>query len=196
MITIRELLDMFTPDTIRFYFTLNNPEKKDINFNIEDIINTHNKILVGGFGNFVNRNLSFLKKEFDGFVHEGTIDAEVASYIDSLYASIGGMIEKGSVRGAAEEMLKLIQYANKYYDDKRPWVQVKQEDLTDFYNTTATCVHIMANMGVLFSPVIPDSCGVLREILGMGTNPAWETVRIPYNFTLGNCPILFNRIQK
>lgn len=59
-----------------------------------------------------------------------------------------------------------------------------------------TEIHIMANMGVLFSPVIPDSIGVLREILGMGTNPAWETVRIPYNFTLSNCPILFNRIQK
>lgn len=35
--------------------------------------------------------MSFLKKEFNGFVHEGIIDASVASHVHSLCASIMGI---------------------------------------------------------------------------------------------------------
>ena len=74
LITVNELLDMFESDTIRFYFTFKGPEVNDMNCSLPDIIQTHNKFLVGMLGNFVNRNLSFVNKKFDGVITEGNID--------------------------------------------------------------------------------------------------------------------------
>ena len=39
-----------------------------MNCSLTDIIQTHNKFLVGMLGNFVNRNLSFVNKKFDGIM--------------------------------------------------------------------------------------------------------------------------------
>ena len=68
LITVNELLDMFESDTIRFYFSLLGPETNDMNCSLDDIVHTHNKFLVGMLGNFVNRNLSFINKKFDGII--------------------------------------------------------------------------------------------------------------------------------
>lgn len=193
LITVRELLYTFPSDTIRFFFLVNNPEKKDMNFSTEDLVNTHNKILVGGFGNFVNRNLSFLKKKFDGVVPAGRIDPSIRNLTEQLYDVIGGKIEAGEIRQAAEEMIHYIQTANKYYDKCKPWILVK-ENPESFADITTTCLYIMANMSNLFAPVIPDGCRRLRKILNLPDRKSWTPITIDEPLILENCPVLYERI--
>ena len=193
LITVRELIQSFSSDSIRFFFLMNNPEKKDMNFNTEDLVNTHNKILVGGFGNFVNRNLSFLKKKFNGVVPEGKVDSDIQKLTEQLYDTIGTKIESGDIRSAVEEMIHYIQGANKYYDNGKPWILVK-EDPSAFADITTTCLYIMANMSNLFAPVIPDACLRLREILNLSAKETWNPVKIEKSLTLGECPVLYERI--
>ena len=195
LISVHELAETFPMDATRFYTILYNPERRDVNFSIPDLISTYNKFLAGGLGNFVNRNLSFLKKKFSGVVPAGTVDAEVKAHIEELYKTLGAKFENAELRSAAEEMVTLIQYANKYYDDQKPWVQAKAEDLTDFANTTATCIYLMANMANLFAPIIPEGCEKLAKVLGMD-KLSWNPVTLPETFTLGEVPILYTRIDE
>lgn len=195
LISVHELAETFPMDATRFYTILYNPERRDVNFSIPDLISTYNKFLAGGLGNFVNRNLSFLKKKFGGVVPAGTVDAEVKAHVEELYKTLGAKFENAELRSAAEEMVTLIQYANKYYDDQKPWVQAKAEDLTDFANTTATCIYLMANMANLFAPIIPEGCEKLSKVLGM-EKLSWNPVTLPETFTLGEVPILYTRIDE
>ena len=158
------------------------------------MISTYNKVLVGGLGNFVNRNLSFIKKKFGGIIQPGTIDPEVEKHVEEQYDIIGTKIEAGELRSAAEDMVNLIGYANKYYDDQKPWIQAKAEDLSDFYNTTATCCYLMANLANIMAPLIPDGAERLSKILPM-EELTWKPVKLPESFELGEVPILYNRID-
>ena len=194
IITVRELADSFPADCVRFYMILNNPERRDTAFSKADLIQSCNKILSGGFGNFVNRNLSFIKKKFGGVVQKGNVDGEVQSHIRELYESMGKKYDAAELRSAAEDMVDLISYANKYYDEKKPWVQAKEEDLSAFWDTTATCLYMMANMANLFAPIIPNGSAKLLEVLSIG-EPKWSEATLPETFEIGEVPILYIRLE-
>lgn len=194
MVTMRDLIDEFNPDTIRFYFTANNPERRDVSFSRDDLIAQHNKFLVGGFGNFVNRNLSFIMKKFQGVVPTGAVDSEIATKTLAAYSTIGNKIEHGDLRNAVEDMIGYIQEANRFYDEQKPWVQIKADDMTDFNNTTATCLYMMANMTNLFAPVLPFGCQKLRSILKISDTFSWNEINIETGLVLENVQILYNRI--
>ena len=195
LVTIKELADQFDMDSIRFFFVVNNPERRDISYSEEDLIAAHNKFLCGAFGNFVNRNVSFLKKKFKGVVPAGVVDPQIAAQTQKMYDDIGAKIEAGELRAAAELMLQYIQDANKYYDTQAPWTQVKAEDQTDFNNTTATCMYIIANMSNLLAPILVQGCAKIRTMLQLPETPTWAPINIGDGLVLGDCPILYTRIQ-
>jgi len=194
VITIRDLLEEFEADTIRFYFIFNNPERRDTSYSREDLISQHNKFLVGGFGNFVNRNLSFLMKEFQGIIPLGQIDGTVRKSTICLYDTIGKQIANGELRNALENMLSYIQEANRYYDEQKPWIHVKESDKTNFNNITVTCLYMMANMSNLFAPIIPFGCAKLREMLQMPKEFSWVEVDIQKHLTLSDIKVLYQRL--
>ncbi|MBR6478167.1 MAG: methionine--tRNA ligase [Lachnospiraceae bacterium] len=84
-IWVSELLDRFDPDSIRYYFLANGPEKRDADFSWENYVNSHNGELLGAYGNLVNRTLAFIAKYYDGVVPEGastlSVDAQSPSNV-------------------------------------------------------------------------------------------------------------------
>ena len=50
----------------------------------------------------------------------------------------------------------LVEAANKYYDDQKPWIQRKRI-LKEFNNTIYTCATIIANLSNIFEPFMPDA---------------------------------------
>lgn len=193
LITLNELAKNYNADTIRYYMTVNAPERRDVNFSSEELELSHNKHLVGEYGNFINRNLSFLVKKFDGIVPEGDMDPQIQSNIDELYKKVGSLIENGDLKNAIDLISGFIQSANKYYDDQKPWVQVK-EDIKAFNNTTYTCINMMANIANLLEPFMPESSARAKAMLGINSNK-WEPVIVEKNIKLNNVEILFERIE-
>ncbi|MDR1094557.1 MAG: methionine--tRNA ligase [Clostridiales bacterium] len=192
LIAVPDLLDAFDADTVRFYAILSNPEKKDSGFTTAGMIGAHNKILVGGLGNFVNRNASYLKKKFGGVVPDGAVDQGIADATRALYKDAGARLEAGYTREALELLVDYVQAANKYYDDRKPWVQA-HTDPAGFGDTTATCLYMIANMSNLFYPFIPSAMERLKGMLGLEA-AKWEEARFTAK-TLGEIGIHFNRIE-
>ena len=194
IVSVHELAELYPADAVRFYMILNNPERRDTAFSKADLIQNYNKVLAGGFGNFVNRNLSFIKKKFASVVPAGKVDEEVRAHVQELYKSLGEKYDNAELRSVSEAMVELIGYANKYYDDQKPWIQAKEEDLTAFGNTTASCLYLMANMANLFAPIIPEGCEKLAKVLQMG-ELSWNEATLPETFEIGELPILYARID-
>lgn len=102
-------------------------------------------------------------------------------------------IENAELRNAIQEIQQLVRFSNKYYDEKQPWIQVKQ-DITEFNSTTATCIALIINIANLYEPFIPDSSRKVFDFFGI-TSPNWEYISIEPGVTLKDVSILFPRID-
>ena len=194
LITVNELLDKFDSDTIRFYFAFKGPETNDVSCSIDDIAQTHNKFLVGMLGNFVNRNLSFIVKKFDGFIKKDDVDENIKNETINAYKVIGDCFEKGEIRNATIKIIEYISLANKYYDSKEPWVQVK-ENIDEFNKTTYTCVYMMANMANMIYPILPNGSEKIRKILNI-QDFEWKEQIINGDIKIENLKLLYDRIEE
>ena len=194
LITANELLEMFDSDTLRFYFSFKGPETNDMNCSLTDIIQTHNKFLVGMLGNFVNRNLSFISKKFDGVIKEGCVDETIKNATEKTYRIIGDYFEKGEIRNAVSQIFEYVALANKYYDSKQPWVQVK-EDIDGFNDTTYTCTYMIANMSNMIAPILPHASKKIKEMLDL-PEYQWEVTDIKGDYKIQNLQVLYDRIDE
>ena len=194
LITANELLEMFDSDTIRFYFTFKGPETNDMSCSILDIIQTHNKFLVGMLGNFVNRNLSFINKKFDGIIKQGKIDEEIIKLTKNSFEVISNYFEKGELRNAATAIMDYVSEANKYYDSKQPWVLAK-ENIEEFNNVTYTCTYMIANIANLIAPIMPNGSLKIKKMLNLGEFKFEETT-ISGDIKLNEVEILYNRLEE
>ncbi len=192
-IWVKDLLKRYEPDSIRYYFLANGPEKKDADFSWRDYVNSHNGELLGTYGNFINRSLSFIHKYWGGIVPDGTDNTKIDAQIEELYLVTGRLIEKGAFKDAIRGIFDFIRSANKFFDTERPWI-TKETDESACRNTLYQCVQIIGNLAVLLYPFLPFSsekvCGWLH------LSNKWEKQSVPAGQKLPETEILFQRIDK
>ncbi len=194
LITVNELVKKYDVDSIRYYMISNGPEKKDVNFSESEFAINHNKFLVGVLGNFINRNLSFIKKKFDSIVKEAKIDPSIIDETKKIYDVVGKLIEKGELKSAIDAVFDYVSLGNKYYDENEPW-NLAKENIDRFYEVTYTCVYMMANISNLISPFMPETSKRINHILNIKTSE-WKEITINGDIIIEDLPLLFQRIER
>ena len=184
-----ELVEKYGPDALRFYLINNGPEKKDANFTIDALIATNNGELLNKFGNLVNRTLKF--KELEK-IPEGKLDENIKQKIEETYKLVGKNIENLEFKQATDIAMELVETANKYYDEQKPWIQ-KKENLQEFNNTIFTCSVIIANLANIFEPFMPSACTKIRKYLNL-QEKRWNIIEPKIGLKLENIEPLFSRI--
>jgi methionyl-tRNA synthetase len=188
------ILKNYDADSIRYFLTINAPEKRDGDFSWRDFISRHNGELLGAFGNFVNRTLVFINKSFAAKVPQGRMNEDIRKELELLYRSVGSKIEEGNFKTALEDVFSFIRSCNKYFDDEKPWIQV-HDNIEACSNTIYTCVQIIANLSNLLTPFIPFSCHKINGFLNID-KPKWEYIEIEEGRNLKESQVLFQRIDK
>ena len=185
-----ELVQQYNSDALRFHLINNGPEKKDSNFTIDNFVATNNGELLNKFGNLVNRTLKF--KGIEEIV-VGNLDKEVEEKIEETYSKVGHGIETLEFKEASDIAMELVEFANKYYDDKQPWVQ-RKENIDAFNDTIYNCTVIIANLSNIFEPFMPGVCEKIREYLHLGKY-SWNMIYLNENIKLNNIEPLFTKIE-
>lgn len=189
-ITIEDLTSKYDIDSIRYYFISNGPEKKDSNFSLDDFKNIHNSELVNKYGNFVNRTLNFkgLKE-----IKVNVVENEIEKVVKNTYTDVSNYIKNLEFRAAIENIIKLVEYGNKYYDEKKPWVLFK-EDINEFNKVIYNCAYIIANLSNLFEPVMPETSNKIKKYLNIDSN-MWDEIKLVNDIKLNGIATLFERIK-
>ncbi|AIQ52289.1 methionine--tRNA ligase [Paenibacillus sp. FSL R7-0331] len=190
---VPDILSRYQPDSVRYFLVANGPEKRDTDFSWREFIHSHNGELLGAFGNFVNRSLAFINKAFGGKVPGGETDPLWDNAINALYGDAGRLIEAGRFKDALELIFSGIRRANKYFDEQKPWIELK-ENPAACANTLYNCVQIIANLANLLNPFIPFSCDRIRSFLSLG-QPGWHSISVPEGQTIQGLTLLFERID-
>ncbi len=182
--------EKYDTDSLRFYFTLNGPEKKDMNYTTENYTAVHNGELVNKFGNLVNRTLKYKGLEK---LPEGIINKKIQIVVKETYKNVAKHIEEIEFKKALNEIMELIAATNKYYDDEKPWVQFK-ENIVDFNNSIATCAYVIANLSNLLHPFIPDKAKKLKYFLNLPEIFTFNEIFNKKDVILDKIQPLFQRI--
>ena len=209
-IWVKDLLDKYDADSLRYFFLANGPEKKDADFSWTEYVNNHNGELLGAYGNFINRVLAFIKKYFDGVIPDACNNANSNPGEDkadgcgrtgkvweiilrNLYISTGEKIEKGCFKDAIEGIFDVIRKANKFFDEREPW-KTRTSDEAACKDTINQCVQIIANLAVLLAPFLPFSSEKVCRWLNISNG--WEYVTVNAGLILPEIGILFERLDK
>ena len=165
----KDLAAKFTPDTIRYFFIANSPEKRDTDFSAREFKTQVNSELIGAWGNFVNRTLAFAVKYFDRELPHVDIPEALRCEIRSLYVSVGKKIERGALKDALDEIFEAVRRANKFYDAEQPW-KTRKENPEKCRETISVCAWLILNLAVLLQPFLPFSSEKLLRWLGATTD--------------------------
>ena len=163
-ITLRELLDNYSKDAIRYYFSINNPDTRDFNFNYCGFINSINGELLDKWGNFVNRTLQFINKSFNGKLNNNIVDINIENKLKELYVIVGNNIDNGDTKEGLIKIFEFISYSNKYFDSEKPWILFK-EDKIKCEEILYNCCNIIFNINNLLKPYLVDSTKIVEDYL-------------------------------
>ncbi len=189
-ITILQMINDYNVESLRYYMISHGPENRDVDFTIENYINVHNSDIVNKLGNFVNRTL-----KFKGLteIPIGIMDTQIIDDIKETYEKVSEYIESLELKKACNKIIDLIEIGNKYYDERKPWIQ-KKENIEEFNNTIYTCANIIANLSNLLEPIMPQTCDKLRKYLKI-EKPSWKQIKIEEKIPIENIEMLFERID-
>ncbi|MFP7472876.1 methionine--tRNA ligase [Niallia taxi] len=175
---IPDLIKKYHPDSIRYFLTINAPEKRDADFSWREFIYSHNSELLGSFGNFVNRTVKFISKYYSNNVEKRETSEEVRKQINTSYILVAEKIEAGEIKQALQSLFELIRYSNKYFDNRKPWIDIK-EDEESCRQTIYDCCILLINIGQMLHPFLPFSSNKLKSLFQL-EKWSWEyTEKIP-----------------
>ncbi|MDI6779325.1 MAG: methionine--tRNA ligase [Bacteroidota bacterium] len=203
-IDVDEFLEKYSPDSLRYALALNLPELRDSDFYWKDFQARHNNELADILGNYVNRVITFVHKNFNGKVpklHQlSDLDNIFINELKQKSGIIGGLIERYKFREAILETMNLARSANKYFNDSEPWKTHKQnpEQCTTTLNI---CLQAVRSLAVLFEPVLPFTTQRIKKILNIDNDKidfSWDgagNLELKEGHMLGNPEILFSKIE-
>lgn len=203
-IYVKDILEKYPADIFRYTIATNLPETKDSDFYWKDFQAKNNNELADIYGNFVNRTMTFVAKNFENNVPSASAlnerDTELLSYVGSAPERIGNYIEQFRFRDATMEIMNVARAANKYFNDSEPWKTLKS-DRERCATTLHICLNVVRSLAVLFAPVVPFSSHTVWKMLNIPTPLSEEQwmnaggMRLPGGHPLGQSEILFTKIE-
>jgi methionyl-tRNA synthetase len=167
-IWVPEILQRFDADVVRYYLAINMPENKDTDWLWNDFVAKNNDELVGTYGNFVHRVVTFTCKNFGSIPPAGPLqelDREALKKIEDACREISEELEHCSFKKGLRAAMNLAQYGNQYFDRNQPWSLLKT-DKQRCATVLHICLRLVQGLAVCMAPYLPFSSERIWRMLG------------------------------
>ncbi|HEV2608492.1 MAG TPA: methionine--tRNA ligase subunit beta, partial [Xanthomonadaceae bacterium] len=116
------------PEYLRYYFAAKTGAgMDDLDLNLDDFVARVNSDLVGKFVNIASRCAGFITKRFDGRLADRLPEPAMYERFLETARAIGASYTAGEYSQAIRQAMGLADEANRYIDERKPWVIAKQE---------------------------------------------------------------------
>ncbi|MGN6821705.1 MAG: class I tRNA ligase family protein, partial [Candidatus Nitrosocosmicus sp.] len=116
-------------------------------------------------GNFINRTLSFTKKQFYGIVPSpnelDVNDEQSICRIQTIAYDVGELIYSNNIDRAIKQILQVSTFFNQYFQTKQPWKSKSTSNNTIWVSVNAT-----RTLSIILFPFIPFSAEKIWHQLG------------------------------
>ncbi|MGX2966787.1 methionine--tRNA ligase [Ursidibacter sp. B-7004-1] len=185
------------PECLRYYYAAKlNDRIEDLDFSLDDFVQRVNSDIVNKLVNLASRNAGFITKRFDGKLAGELQDPALFAEFIAQSEQIAAYYESREFNKAIREIMALTDKANKYIDEKAPWVIAKEEGKEA--ELQAVCSMGLELFRVLMSylkPVLPQLAERAEGFLQ--TQLRWDNIDTPlFNHTIAPFKSLFSRLEK
>ena len=166
-IKARTYLDHLNPEYLRYYFASKlNSGITDLDLNLDDFGQKVNSDLIGKVVNIASRCAGFIKKRFDGKLSANIDQPELLAEFQAAKPAIIEAFEGREFAKAVREIMALADKANKYIDDKAPWVSVKDENLQQqTHDVCSMGINLFRILMVYLKPILPAMANNVEAFL-------------------------------
>ncbi|WP_409499678.1 methionine--tRNA ligase [Mannheimia glucosida] len=185
------------PECLRYYYAAKlNDRIEDLDFNLDDFVQRVNSDIVNKLVNLASRNAGFIAKRFDGKLAEKLDDEALFNEFTAQAETIANFYENREFNKAIRAIMELTDKANKYIDEKAPWVIAKEEGKEA--ELQAVCSMGIELFRVLMSylkPVLPKLAERAEAFLQ--SELRWDNIATPlFGHTVAPFKSLFSRLEK
>ncbi|OLR89973.1 methionine--tRNA ligase [Actinokineospora bangkokensis] len=167
VIYVRDFLEQFGPDTLRYFISVAGPENQDADFTWEEFVRRTNFELANEWGNLVNRSVSMAHKNV-GAIPRPTAptaaDEQLKALSRAAFDTVGANLRRSRFKAAITEAMRVVGAANKYLSDEEPWKRKDDPERRDTILHTA--LQVVSDANTLLTPFLPHSAQKVHEALG------------------------------
>ncbi|MEY0288561.1 methionine--tRNA ligase [Providencia rettgeri] len=195
-ITARSYLDHLDADCLRYYYAAKLSSRiDDIDFNLEDFVQRVNSDIVNKVVNLASRNAGFIAKRFGGQLSANLAEPELYQQFVDAAKVIGEDYNNREYNKAIREIMALADIANRYVDEKAPWVVAKQEGKDqELQDICSMGINLFRVLMTYLKPVLPGL--TKRAEAFLNSELSWDTINTPLlNHNVAPFKALFNRIE-
>jgi len=169
-IKARTYLDNLDPSYLRYYYAAKlGPTIEDIDLNLDDFVSRVNADLVGKLVNIASRCAGFVNKYFDNRLAAALADDALFAEVAGAADTIAQHYENREYSKAMRLIMAFADAANRYIDEQKPWVAIK--DAARRNDVQAVCtqgLNMFRSLMIYLAPVIPEVAVKAREFFGEG----------------------------
>ncbi|MDR6840366.1 methionine--tRNA ligase [Pseudoxanthomonas sacheonensis] len=177
----RTFLDVgLEPEALRYYYAAKSSGGvDDLDLNLGDFVARVNADLVGKFVNLASRCAGFIEKRFDGRLAATLPDAAMYARFVTALAPIREAYERNDPAGAIRQTMALADEANRYIDDKKPWVIAKQDGADAELQAVCTQgLNLFRVLVAALKPILPHTSTQAEAFLAAPVY-AWQDLDTP-----------------
>ena len=201
-IGLREFVNLFQADYLRFYIaSICSYSQDDINFDWNDFEKKINNELIANIGNFVNRTLTFIKKNFGNVIPKPNeydeLDKNALGEIERVGNTVGAFILSNEIDKALKNILFFSSFFNQYFQKREPWKKPEQSGSTLYISINA-----VRSLSILLSPFTPFSAEQIWKQISLEGNihdQNWGsigTILLKPGHRLGEIEPIFKKVDK
>ena len=176
------------PDYLRYYFAAKlNASADDIDLNLDDFIARINSDLVGKVVNIASRCAGFIHRQNGGLLGEALHDEALYREFAGAAPGIAADYEQRNYARALKRIIALADRANRYIDNEKPWILVK--DPLQAGRVVDVCtqgINLFRALMVYLKPVVPGLAERAEEFLNAA----------PLEWNDAGTPLLDHRLRK
>lgn len=180
--SVLENFELQNGDSFRYYMATSAPCGRDGNYSDQDFKEKVNAHLANSMGNLLNRSLSMLVKYFDGEIKPEFLTNRSKEAESLLKTALGTIkivenhFNHFEIQEAAQEIIGIVDSANKFVTDNAPWTLAKEEKMTECGQVLATILEIMCIVSSLIYPYCPNIAKDMASQLSYDINTKYDDV--------------------
>lgn len=167
-------------EALRYYYAAKSSGGvDDLDLNLGDFTARVNADLVGKFVNLASRCAGFIDKRFDGQLAAALPDPAMYDRFVAALEPVREAYERNDPAAAIRATMALADEANRYIDDRKPWVIAKQEGADAELQAVCTQgLNLFRVLAAALKPVLPRTAEQAEAFLASPVT-AWPDLDVP-----------------